>query len=469
MEKQFSKHILEAEVTELKNQYQIPGIGLGINHNGNRLFDKGFGFRDAQKQLPVTADTVFGIASMTKSFTCVAIMQLQDTGKLSVHDPVVTYVPEFRLPQTGKTEDVTIHHLMTHTTGLPPLSVHNHARKRSIDQDPTAKDYGLDVANIPGNPIDTDTELMERIGQLNIPLLGEPGECFSYSNESFGILGAVINRVSGMNYEDYVMKHILQPLKLQSTFFDINELENRENVTMLYATKKVNGQSKVYATPLWWDAPAMRAGGYLKSTVNDILTYLEIYRNKGIAGNERILSEESVQQMTYPHVEVEPGKFYGYGLSVIPDYYGSTFIGHGGGLKGVSSFMGVVPDKGLTGVVLTNLSGIPSETLLMGALNVVEDRQFEARPYKYQEAEVLSDDLHTFAGTYTSDEGMNVKLEVIEDRLAFFADGQYSSMRRINDTLFINKDHETVQFIKTKDGKVDRVCYSSRQIFKDKE
>lgn len=467
MEKQFAVDVLEAGIEELSKRYQIPGIGLGINMNGQRLYDKGFGYRNDKEHLPVTADTIFGIASMTKSFTCVAIMQLQDAGKLSVHDPVVKYVPEFRLPKPGKSEAVTIHHLMTHTAGLPPLSIHNHARKRSIEQDPTAKDYGLDVTRISGEPIDTDMELLERIADLEVTLLGEPGEQFSYSNESYGILGVVVKRVSGMSYEDYVIKHILEPLHLKNTFFDIQELDKRDHVTMLYASKKVNGQTEVYPTPLWWDAPAMRSAGYLKSTVNDILKYLEIYRLHGKVDGVQILSEESVKQMMTPHVEVSPGYFYGYGLSVIPDYFGNTFVGHGGGLKGVSSYMGVIPETGLTGVVLTNLSGIPAEKLLKGALNIVEDRPFAKSPFQYQEEATSNEDLHQFIGTYTSEEGMKVKFAVVNDQLAMYSNETYEPMRRINDHLFVNKDGETVQFVCDSTGEVVRVCYQSRQIFKD--
>ena len=99
---------------------QIPGVAIGLAKDGELFYGKGFGYRDVEKQLEVTIDTVFATGSITKSFTCVAIMQLQEAGKISVHDPVKKYLPNFRLKH-GSTEQITIHHFMTHTSGIPAL------------------------------------------------------------------------------------------------------------------------------------------------------------------------------------------------------------------------------------------------------------------------------------------------------------------------------------------------------------
>ena len=454
----------------LMGEHHIPGAGLGLNKDGQRLYDKGFGFRDVEKELVVTPDTIFGIASMTKSFTCVAIMQLQEAGKLSVHDKVVQYLPEFRTSDIEKTKQITIHHLMTHTSGLPPISTHVYARKRSIDSDPSAKDYlDLDLINNAGSAIDTYEDMFNFIAELDFELLGTPGTSFSYSNDSFGILGVVINRVSGQAYEDYVNEHILKRAKMERSFFYLEEMENYENVTTLYAAKKTEEGVNVYATPIWWDAPAMRAAGYLKSTVNDILKYLEIFRNEGIIDGERILTKESVEQMMYPHVEYDQGKFYGYGLRITPDYYGTPLIEHGGGLKGVSSLMFVLPEKGLTGVALTSLASVPAGKLLMGALNVVEGRQANASHIHYETEDIDVNELDKFVGSYKSGEGMNVRIDLKDGHLRHYSEGIYNPLRHIGDNCFVgtlrNKE-DTIRFIMDNEGVVDRVFYGSRQILK---
>ncbi len=124
MSEKFNKRSMESfEVAANKviEEQKIPGFVVGVSKDGKRLYDQSFGYRDTEEQYSVNADTIFGIASMTKSFTCVAIMQLQEEGKLHVHDPVITYLPSFKTPHAENTKEITIHHLMTHTAGLPPL------------------------------------------------------------------------------------------------------------------------------------------------------------------------------------------------------------------------------------------------------------------------------------------------------------------------------------------------------------
>lgn len=452
---------------DIIEQYQIPGVSIGINQNGEHLYYNGFGFRDKEKGLPVTPDTVFGIASITKSFTCVAIMQLQEAGKLSVHDKVIKHLPEFRTPDREKTEQITIHHFMTNSSGLPPLPSLLYANKRSMDQDPSRKDYpGLDIDDSSQGPIDTYEELMEFIGGLDFTLLGPPGMHFSYSNDAFALLGAIIQRVSGKSYENYVKENILQPAGMVNSTFDLSELENHEDITMSYAAKEVDGKKEVYPAPVWWDAPSMRAAGYLKSTINDMLLYTEIYRNKGVVGDTRILSEESVKQMTYPYIEIEPGKYYGYGLTITPDYYGHKLVEHGGNLKAIASLMSIVPEIGITGVILTNLAAVPAGPMLRAALNDVQGKDVHASHQAFVDYELSEDELQKYVGTYMSNEGAKLKIAIDEGRITFFSQDAYHPIRCIGKNLFhvtVKDQQEIVRFIEDHDGKIDRISYHFRQ------
>lgn len=464
-----SIEVFEKKINNVIETNQIPGVGVGLNEKGKRLYHKGFGFRNVAKKLSVHSDTVFGIASMTKSFTCMAIMKLQDEGKLSVHDQVVKYLPEFSIPNKAYQDRVTIHHLMTHTTGIPPLATHKFARKRSVDQDPSAKDYGLDLVSDDRDPIDTYEELINYIANEDFSLLGPPGTQFSYSNDCYGLLGIIIARVSGQSYESFVEENILKPAQMNNSFFDLDELTWRDNVTTLYAAKEAGDEKIVYDAPMWWDAPSMRAAGYLKSTVNDILNYLEIFRNDGIVHSERILSEESVKQMIYPHVKVETGRYYGYGFSIRPNYFGSTLIEHGGGLKGVSSSMSIIPEKDVTGVVLTNLSSVPASKILLGANNLILGEDFSALSNQYQEELISPEKLTMYTGMFTSEEGMKVKLFTKDGHLIL--DDHDSTrevrLRFVGENTFITPDQREIRFIKGEDDQVVRIFYSSRQIFKD--
>ena len=455
---------------KLVKENHIPGVGIGLNRYGERFYEKGFGYRDVENKLPITPDTIFGIASMTKSFTCVAIMQLQEAGKLSVHDGILKYLPEFHTADMEKTKQITIHHLMTHTGGIPPISTHVFARKRSIDQDPSAKDYlDLDLVQNAGDAIDTYDDMFDFIAALDFQPLDQPGQSFSYSNDSYGLLGVIIARASGQSYEEYVSDHILKPAKLERTFFDLEKLASFDDVTTLYAAKTTEDGVTVYPTEVWWDAPAMRAVGYLKSTINDILRYLEIYRNEGMVDGVQILSKESIAQMLYPHFEYNNGIFYGYGLRITPDYYGDTLIEHGGGLKGVSSLMFMVPEKGLTGVALSSLASVPSGRMLMGALNVLSGRAADATNVHYKSEPIDEVELKKFAGIYKSGEGMHVQIDLKDGQLRHLTGGSYNPLRHVGNHTFVGIEknkQEPIRFISNEEGIVDRIYYSSRQILR---
>lgn len=455
----------EQYAADFMEEQLIPGAMVRISEKGKRVYEKVFGYRHVAEQLPIDGDTVFGIASMTKSFTCVGIMKLQEIGKLSVSDPIAKFLPELRT--NDHVENITIHHLMTHTAGYPPLATHVYARKNSIERDPSAKDYGLDLLNNPGPHIETYDEMLAFMANEDVAWLGKPGDYYSYSNDSYGLLGVIISRVSGTSYESFMEEHVLKPAKLTRSFFEMDVLEQFENVTTLYM--KAKDGTHVYEAPLWWDAPSMRAVGYLKSTVNDILRYLELFWNEGVIEGTRIVAKESVDQMMTPHIEYEPGKCYGYGLRIIPDYFGSKLISHGGGLKGVSSFMCAIPEKKLAGVILTNVADVSAGDVLMAAMNVVEGRPYDASPGTFEIIELDNTTVDQLLGVYTSSEGMHVSVEWRNGLFGIVSNEQFKQLWSIGDNYFVDdKDNgDLLQFIQNEDGDIDRIVYGGRHILKN--
>src|SRR5699024_8199746 len=143
-------------------------------------------------------DTVFGVGSITKAFTAVAILQLQEKGKLSVNECVTKYLPEFKTPNEAQTKQMTIHHFLTHSSGLPPLATLMGAVKKSMKNDPKfEKDQHQENPLDTIQPIDTYSELMDAIVKAEFTPLGAPGTEFSYSNDAYALLGAIIERISG--------------------------------------------------------------------------------------------------------------------------------------------------------------------------------------------------------------------------------------------------------------------------------
>jgi CubicO group peptidase (beta-lactamase class C family) len=461
---------------ELVGKYDIPGFSIGLAKDGQLFYENGFGYRDVENNLPLTSDTVFGIGSVTKSFTCVAIMQLQEAGKLNVQDPVIKYLPEFKTPNEEYTKQMTIHHFMTHSAGLPPLATLFKALSKSVANDPKFDD-GVnsegDIGKVEQEAskeqpsVETYEELMEDIAQQEFTLLGAPGTEFSYSNDSYSLLGAIIERVSGVSYEQFVRDYILVPAGMKNSVFHLEELDGHEDISSLYNSRKKDDQTIIFESNNPWDAPSMRAAGFLKSTVNDMLKYAEIFRNQGKVGNAQILTPESVELITTPHIECEKGRYYGYGVMVTPDYYGYKLVDHGGSIKGVAAQLNILPELGLTGVSFANLAGVPSTKLLFSAFADYLGKSVKDSYLPYEEVEISEDELKQYVGVYASGEGAKYTVGIKEGKLQVQAEGfDLDDIRPIGNDRFIVSFRESelgLRFVRDEDNKVIRTAFGFRQ------
>jgi len=418
---------------------QVPGVSMGLAKEGQLFYQNGFGFRNVERQLEVTIDTVFGIASITKSFTCVAVMQLQEAGKLSVNDPVVKYLPEFRLKNLDVGQ-ITIHHFMTNTSGVPPLptffaSVMRSLEEKEEEDHPFLKNEADDTV-----PIDTYEELMHVISTLDLELLGPPGTQFSYSNDCYALLGAIIERVSGKSYEAYVKEHIIDPIGMEHTSFFLEELNGYENITNLYIMRGRGDHKEVISAPNWWDTPASRAAGAMKSTVRDMLRYADMFCKGGLtAEGKRILTPECVEQMMTPYFPTDmiPGQFYGYGLVITADYYGKKLVEHSGGLKGITAQMCFFPETGLAGVALSNIELSPILAIMSGALNSLENRPPESSHLDSENHSISEEAMYPFAGDYHSSEFGTISLRLESGKLVLTFLGEDYMMRPFAEDLFV--------------------------------
>lgn len=457
---------LERHVGKLMAQVKTPGLSLAIADQGETVYAEGFGFRNAELGLPARAGTIYGIGSITKSFTCVAVMQLQERGRLRVTDPVVEYLPEFRLPDPDHAARVTVEHLMTNTAGLPPLPSLFGTLKRSVEQDPNAQRLPLaaGLAQLPY--IDTYEQLMDFIAGQPFQPLRPPGTLFSYSNDGFALLGAIVERVSGEPYPEYVRRHILEPAGMERSTFDPAWVEQLPEATMLYQADPKT--EEVTPAPGWWQAPAMLAAGFLRSTVEDMLRYLEIFRTGGRVGREWILSPESVQAMTTPRIPCGPNMWYGYGLMITP-YRGMTLVEHGGNLKGVSAWVTCIPERGVTGVVLSNLNITPVARMLLGAVNAYLGLPTDARRFELRDHPCPPEQLAAYAGEYPSGEGATLVVRVEEGGLVLELMGKKLPARCVGEHLFAFEyygDSATVRFLPDDTGKIWAVFSGFRVIRK---
>lgn len=401
----------ETYAGQLVNRHQLPGISLAVAREGEILYGKAFGYRDREEQKPATVGTVYGIGSVTKSFTAIAIMQLEEAGRLSVYDPVVRYLPEFRLRNhQNHAEAITIHHFLTHTSGLPPMTSLYYAMADSMKTDPVVTGMAGAVQALERHPpIRTYEELMAFVAQLDLELLGPPGRHFSYCNEGYSLLGCIIERLGGRPYQQYVEEHVLYPAGMNRSTFHQPVMATYPEVTQLYAVRGTDDQAEPERAPVWWEAPAMAAAGFLRSNVEDLIRYLEIYRTRGKVGRERVLAESSVDRMLTPYA-TGLGGAYGYGLKLTSNYHGVSLVEHGGGIKGVAAQITCVPQAGITGAALANLAGAPSSQILLGAVNVLLGLPVNSWRHPRREYRYPVHHLQRLAGVYPSAEGLTAPL-----------------------------------------------------------
>ncbi|MFZ5823332.1 MAG: serine hydrolase domain-containing protein [Bacillota bacterium] len=449
----------EAYIGRRAVEHRVPGIAVGMAAQGEPAYLQGFGWRDRERGLPVTPETVFGIASITKSFTGVAIMQLQEQGILSVHDPVVRYLPAFRTPDPAQTKAITLHHLLSHTAGLPPLPGMQACTRDQLLADPRFATQTEALRKLP--QVDTPEQFLDFMAGLDYQLLGAPGEYFSYSNDGYVLLGLVIAAVSGVDYPTYIQRQILEPAGMARSTLAGNDLLNGwENVTQLY----VRDGAEAAPAPGWAAHPFASAAGMLKSTTTDMLRYAELFRTGGLVDGTRLLRPESVQAMTAPAITLGPDVHYGYGL-MVQRFRGTTLVHHGGTYKGVKSLMVIAPEAGLTGITLINLMDAPATDIMMAGVSAFLGHGADPTQFTLEEVAISREALAEYAHTYPSDMGPvtfrlgESGLEV-ESRLTGVLPLRYVG----NDTFLVafTGTDETVTFYRNREGQIDKVLFHLR-------
>ncbi|HYG84435.1 MAG TPA: serine hydrolase domain-containing protein [Verrucomicrobiae bacterium] len=297
------------------NQFSTSGVRTGAvvitrDDNITELITVGDG---------VSGSTAFGLGSISKSFTALAIMQLYDKGLISLEAPVQTYVPEFRLADTTATSKITVRQLLNQTSGLPTQAGYLGLYNRSIS-------------------------LAGSLKTLNeVELVSEPGKEFNYSNSNYTILGLIIERVAGVSYGDYMQEHIFAPLAMSHTFTDTRIAKN-------------NGMAKGYTN--WFGlkipfedtlAPAVIPEGGIISSAEDMSHYMIALLNDGVFRGTRILSSSSIAHLLAPTVNTPNISMLnvnayamGWGVGTIGN---TKIISHDGDTQNFHANIGLLPEE----------------------------------------------------------------------------------------------------------------------------
>src|SRR5699024_5914950 len=142
-------------------------------------------------------------------------------------------------------------------------------------------------------------------------------------------------------------------------------------------------------------------------------------------------SEESVKAMSYPYIEAEPGTYYGYGLTVVPDFFGYKLVEHGGNLKAIASLMSIIPELGITGMILTNLAGVPAGPMLRAALHDEIGQEIDASPIQFTEQALSEEAIEKYIGTYKSNEGAEITIGLENGKITFYSDEEYFPIKYV--------------------------------------
>jgi CubicO group peptidase (beta-lactamase class C family) len=374
---------LEKHIQKIMETEKIPGAAITISRKGEMIFQKGFGFRNIESREEVTHETIFGIASVTKSFTAMAIFKLEE-GKLSVHDPVTKYIPELKLHGVPDMNEIKILHLLSHTTGLPPMKRREELNKL--------------------------TDHITYLNEVQAEMLGKTGEYFSYCNDTFLLLGIIIERLTGQPYRRYVTENILNPLHMHRSTFSLEEITKLDNVSVPYVYNK---KTDTFEKQTWPALGNYEVGGGIRSNVLDLIKYGQQFLENG-KNCRKVISDSQINKMMQPVYQISKQSSYGFALTITPDYFGRTLVTHGGGQPGVSSHFGFVPEEDLVVAVLTNVSDPPSYDLWLAAVNSVLDLPLDQKQSIEPVYDAPLEELLPLSGTYSSDEGGQVTI-LVED------------------------------------------------------
>ena len=326
----FSRQQADARVDEIAAlvlakmaEYHVPGVAFGL-HVNNQTTLRGFGVTDVDDPRPITENTVFTIASISKTVTATAMMKLVDQGKLAIDAPVQKYLPDFRVQDDAASRDVTIAHLLTHTPGW--------------EGQLSTEDRGVDALAHFATTIMRD-----------LPQLAPPGAVWSYNNAGFSLAGRVIEVVSGRNIHDALRELVFAPLGLSRTF---TRLPDAITYRMSLGHREQAGKTQVLRP--FQTTSGTTAGGVM-TTITDLMRYARFHLMADAdSGGKPWLTREALDSMKTPRLKKNSTDDEMGIAWHLRRLNGVQTAAHGGTLNGHCLLVQLVPSRNLAFAILTN-------------------------------------------------------------------------------------------------------------------
>lgn len=336
---------IEAKIKQTMQTSHTPGLAVGIVISDHVVYAQGFGVADSATGKPMTPDTTIMLASVSKTFTSAAVMQMIEQGKIDLDAPITKYLPDFKMADE-QYKQITIHQLLSHQSGMPDFFdlVPEYWHTNKSDNSPEA--------------LDTYVRNLQ-----NAKLDNPPGTTWSYSTNGFIVLGDMVAKVSGESYEAYIHDHIFKPLGMDHSSFLCTELDSN-SLSSPYILDET--KSKAVKADFFPYNRAIAPGDGLCSNVTDMAKWMLLHLNHGTFNAAQILKPDSYNLLWKTEAKTNFASVLGptaseYGLGwYLADLDGHRVVSHAGGTAGFHAAMLLAPNEHIGVVVLGNLLEYPA-------------------------------------------------------------------------------------------------------------
>jgi len=323
--------------------YGIPGASIAIIDQGSLVYQKGYGVKHREQGGNVTTNTVFRFGSTLKMMTATALLQQVEQGRVDLQAPITKYIPEFQVAGPWPSSTIRVWNLLTHTTAFPDR--YDQFMFRNGLAGPTTATALADWA----------------AGQSAIPLYAPPGSFWNYSNPNFSLAALIAQKVSGVEYHQYMKDRVFGPAGMPSATLLPAEVMAYGDYAYEHYVDLFTGESKILA-PDAYDNWVMAPAGLGFATARDLARFALIL----MQGGSPVLTPDSAEMMQSPQVDMQTGDpfYYGFGVMVLPDYFGANLRMHGGNVFGSSSSLIWAPDHKFAVSLLFNGAASPDAAAL---------------------------------------------------------------------------------------------------------
>ncbi len=389
---------------------KLPGVSVSINGPDGVIFERGYGYGDMEKTKPIDEHTIFGIASMSKSMTTLALCMLAAEGALSFSDPVSKYFPSFDMPGTPK-EAVQLHHLAMHTAGIPPMEPLEWSI--AMNSEEREGEWITEVRKTAPNKMETIEQIIDYIALGKYGSLGAPGEQMSYSNEGYAILSYIVDKCTGgQSLEQFLDERVFAPLGMTRTVLDLQGERaypmSGGNMTSLFED---DDHGNLYCDDVWSNLPPFRGCACVKSTAHDMSRYYKAISGYGVIDGQRVISSAAIELLVGRGFGLTEKPIYCYGLNKrkIGEH---TVCEHSGGLHGVSTHGGLFLGEHLGFAALCNKSNQDADRICWILYNFVMKRPLDTPLRWLHESENSFSAPQMLIGKFISNEGVPAVVEV---------------------------------------------------------